>query len=68
MIICRDIKAEACEYHDHIVHHADTQAVQNYFNHFAMADCKAWGQHDLQGRIVGDNVRLIAAPSRWPMA
>jgi FMNH2-dependent dimethyl sulfone monooxygenase len=64
MIICRDTEAEAREYHDHIVRHADPEAVQNYFNHFAMADSKAWGKHDLQGRIVGGNVQLIGSPEQ----
>lgn len=64
MIVCRDTEKEAREYHDYILRGADREAVQNYFNHFAAADSKAWGKHDQQGRILGGNVQLIGSPEQ----
>jgi hypothetical protein len=40
-----------------IVHKADDESVDGYFRHFALADSKAWGKHDRDGRIVG-GIRL----------
>jgi FMNH2-dependent dimethyl sulfone monooxygenase len=64
MVVCRDTEQEAREYHDYIVRGADREAVQNYFNHFAQADSKAWGQHDIERRILGGNVQLIGSPEQ----
>ena len=62
MIVCRATPSEAREYHEHILRGADRVAVQNYFNHFAAADSKAWGQHDIERRILGGNVQLVGSP------
>ena len=64
MIVCRATEAEARDYYDYIVNDVDEEALQGYFNHFALADSKAWGKHDLKGRILGGNVQLIGNPEQ----
>jgi FMNH2-dependent dimethyl sulfone monooxygenase len=64
MVICRATEREAREYYDDIVRGADDAAVDGYFRHFALADSKAWGNHDRNGRIVGGNVQLVGDPEQ----
>ncbi|MGF6976040.1 FMNH2-dependent dimethyl sulfone monooxygenase [Paraburkholderia sp. JPY465] len=64
MVVCKPTEREARDYYEHIVHDADDDAVDGYFRHFALADSKAWGQHDRSGRIVGGNVQLVGDPEQ----